>query len=161
MSSTGWFELGKSVQGHYHFVLKSGNAQVILVSQEYKSRGAAHEGIEAVRACAHADAHYSRKTSANGKPFFDLKAANHEVIGTSQLYADDASRDEGIAAVKAHGATHTVKDHTEHEAAHHEGHAAAHKTAAKTTHKAEHNAAHKTVHKAAAKTAAHKTAAKR
>lgn len=118
MSSTGWFELSKNAHGQFRFVLKSGNAETILMSQEYGSRRAAEEGIEAVRKSAHGDAHYERKAATNGRPYFDLRSANHEVIGTSQLYADVATCEEGIAAVKAHGATHAVKDRSErpHEA---------------------------------------------
>jgi uncharacterized protein YegP (UPF0339 family) len=47
--------------------------------------------------------------AANGKAFFNLKAANHMVIGTSQQYATEASRERGIASVKAAGGSKTVK----------------------------------------------------
>lgn len=30
---------------------------------------------------------YDKKTATNGKEYFNLKAGNHQVIGTSQLYA--------------------------------------------------------------------------
>ncbi|WP_222846683.1 YegP family protein [Chitinolyticbacter meiyuanensis] len=33
------------------------------------------------------DERYDRKTSTNGKAYFTLKAANHQVIGASQMYA--------------------------------------------------------------------------
>lgn len=50
--------------------------------------------------------------SSNGKPYFNLKAANQQVIGTSHMYASEQARDAGIAAVKANGASTTVKDNT-------------------------------------------------
>jgi len=61
--------------------------------------------------CAN-DTRYEKKESSNGKFYFNLKAANHQVIGTSQMYASAASRDEGISATKASGVTTTVKDNT-------------------------------------------------
>lgn len=112
MSASGWYELSKSTKGHYRFVLKSANAETILTSAEYSSHSAAEKGIDAVRAAAHVHAHYECKTAVNGKPYFDLKAANHQVVGTSQMYSSDEARDEGIAAVKTHAAARTVKDHT-------------------------------------------------
>ncbi|MNP86800.1 hypothetical protein D3C76_1872600 [compost metagenome] len=58
------------------------------------------------------DERYEKKTAANGKFHFNLKAANHQVIGSSQLYASEQSRETGIASVKNNGASQTVKDLT-------------------------------------------------
>jgi uncharacterized protein YegP (UPF0339 family) len=108
----GWFELGKSADGQFRFVLKAGNAETILTSELYTTKSSAQAGIASVQANSGDDARYERKTASNGKPFFNLKAANHQVIGTSQMYASEASRDGGIASVKANGATTTIKDNT-------------------------------------------------
>ena len=108
----GWFELSKSTDGQHRFVLKAGNGEVILTSELYHAKASAENGIESVRANAAQDARYEKKTAANGKLFFNLKAANHQVIGTSQMYASEASRETGIASVKANGASPTVKDLT-------------------------------------------------
>ncbi|MGH1349011.1 MAG: YegP family protein, partial [Nannocystales bacterium] len=54
----------------------------------------------AVKTNAPIDARYEKKTSTSGSPYFVLKAGNHEVIGTSQMYTSTASRDDGIEAVK-------------------------------------------------------------
>jgi len=40
--------------------------------------------------------------AANGKPFFNLKATNGQVIGNSQMYASERTRDNGIASVMKH-----------------------------------------------------------
>ena len=108
----GWFELSKSSDGQYRFLLKAGNAETILTSEQYQSKSSAEGGIASVQANSPLDERYDRKTSANGKAFFNLKAANHQVIATSQMYASESSRDGGIAAVKANGATTVVKDNT-------------------------------------------------
>jgi uncharacterized protein len=106
----GWFELSKSSDGQFRFVLKAGNADTILTSELYKAKGSAEAGIASVQANCTTEARYDRKTSSNGKEFFNLKAANSQVIGTSQMYASAASREDGIASVKANGTTKTVKD---------------------------------------------------
>lgn len=106
----GWFELHQSKDGQYRFVLKAGNAETILASEQYRTKRSALKGIAAVQKNSPLDTRYVRKTSSNGKPFFTLKAGNHQVIGTSELYESESSRDKGIASVKTNGASTTVKD---------------------------------------------------
>lgn len=108
----GWFELSKSSDGQFYFVLKAGNAEVILTSELYKAKASAENGIASVQTNCANDARYERKTASNGKPFFNLKAANSQVIGTSQMYASESSRETGIASVKNNGVTKMTKDNT-------------------------------------------------
>lgn len=108
----GWYELSKSSDGQFRFVLKAGNAETILTSELYKSKAAAENGIASVQSNCAQDERYERKTASNGKPFFNLKAANHQIIGASQMYSSEASRDGGIASVKSNGASSTIKDNT-------------------------------------------------
>ena len=110
--ATGWFELSKSKDGQFRFVLKAANAETILTSELYTTKGAAQNGIASVQANSGHDERYEKKVASNGKPYFNLKAANHQVIGTSQMYASEQSRDGGIASVKANGGSATVKDLT-------------------------------------------------
>lgn len=109
----GWYELSKSdMNGQFQFVLKAGNAETILTSEQYTTRTAAENGIASVQKNSPDEARYERKAAGNGKPYFVLKAANHQIIGQSQLYASEASRDNGIESVKKNGPTTTVKDLT-------------------------------------------------
>ena len=109
-----WFELNRSGNGEFNFVLKAANDQVILRSEQYDSKASAQGGIASVQANSHGDERYERKDSSDGKSFFNLKALNHQVIGTSQMYASLDARDAGIASVKANGRTTTVRDTTDH-----------------------------------------------
>lgn len=108
----GWFELNKSEKGQFHFVLKAGNAETILTSEMYNTKGAAENGIASVQINSSDDQRYERKVSSNQKPYFNLKAANHQVIGSSQMYSSEEARDKGIASVKTNGSTQTIKDNT-------------------------------------------------
>lgn len=110
---SGWFELKKSKSDDYYFVLKAGNGEVILTSEMYKSRSSAENGIASVQNNCGMDARYERATSSNGKFRFNLKAANHQVIGTSELYEAERSREAGIESVKVNGKSTAVKDNTQ------------------------------------------------
>lgn len=96
----GWYELNKSADGQFRFVLKAGNAETILTSELYAAKPSALNGIASVQTNAPLDERYERKTAGNGKFFFTLLAANRQVIGTSQMYVSEATRDGGIASVK-------------------------------------------------------------
>ncbi|MCQ4145120.1 YegP family protein [Vogesella sp. AC12] len=108
----GWFELSKSSDGQFRFVLKAGNAETILSSELYHTRAAAENGIASVQANSPLEERYERKTATNGKAFFNLKAGNHQVIGSSQMYSSEAARDNGIDSVKTNGTSTTIKDLT-------------------------------------------------
>ncbi len=107
---SGWFELKKASDGQFRFVLKAGNAETILTSELYKAKPSAQSGIASVQVNCGNDDRYETLESKNGKFYFNLKAANHQVIGTSQMYSSAQSRDAGIASVKTNGTTSTIKD---------------------------------------------------
>lgn len=108
----GWYELTKNAKGQFSFVLKAGNAETILRSEQYESRGAAENGIASVRKNSPLDERYERKDASDGRTFFNLKAGNHQVIGTSQMYSSPSGRDNGIESVKKNGPSTTIKDRT-------------------------------------------------
>ncbi|RZO93791.1 MAG: DUF1508 domain-containing protein [Limnobacter sp.] len=108
----GYFELSKSSDGQFKFALKAGNHETILTSELYKTKAAAENGIESVQKNCGDAARYEKKVAANGKHHFNLKAANHQIIGSSQMYASEASCDGGIESVKTNGKSTTVKDST-------------------------------------------------
>lgn len=109
----GWFELAKASNGQFKFVLKAGNGEVILASELYTALAGAANGIASVQKNAADPARYESKVAANGKHHFNLKAANHQIIGSSQLYASEAACRNGIASVQSNGVSTTVKDLTE------------------------------------------------
>lgn len=108
----GYYDLRKSTNGEFHFTLKAGNGEPILSSQMYGSKSAAHTGIASVQANSPSDSQYDRMTSVAGQPYFNVKAANHQVICTSQMYSSTSARDAGITSVKANGPTKDVRDNS-------------------------------------------------
>lgn len=105
----GWYELKQNDKGQYSFSLKAGNGEVILRSEQYESRASAENGIASVQKNSPVAERYERKEASDGRSDFNLKAGNHQVIGSGQMYQSAASRDEGIESVMANGPSETVK----------------------------------------------------
>lgn len=106
----GKFHLKKSSDGQYRFVLKAANGETILTSELYKQKTSALNGIESVKKNAPIDARYERKVDKAGHPRFNLKAANHEIIGTIEGYNSESARDNGIESVKNNAPEAAVVD---------------------------------------------------
>ena len=98
------FEFRKSDNGHYSFILLDDDDKTLLKSEQYNSKASAQNGIESIRKNSAEDSRYELKESSNGKFYFNLKAANGQIIGTSPLTGDTAARDAAIAKVKAEAA---------------------------------------------------------
>jgi len=106
----GYFELKTASSGKPHFTLKAANHEVILSSEIYESKAAALAGIESVRSNGGDPASFEKKTSTAGQPYFVLKATNGQVIGSSQMYASEATRDIGIVSVMTNAPTAEVRE---------------------------------------------------
>ncbi|KKK73220.1 hypothetical protein LCGC14_2896020, partial [marine sediment metagenome] len=80
--------------------LKAGNGEIILSSEGYTTKSACLNGIDSVKKNSPNDSQYEKKETTAGKYMFNLKAANHQIIGTSQSYTSASGRDNGIESVK-------------------------------------------------------------
>lgn len=108
----GYYELKTTEGGKTHFTLHAGNHEVILSSQLYAEKSSAENGIESTRTHGTHEARYERKLSAKGEPYFLLRAPNGQIIGTSEMYGSEASRDNGIRSVVTNCTSIIVKDLT-------------------------------------------------
>jgi uncharacterized protein len=95
----GTFEITKAKDGQTFFHLKAANGQIILGSEMYRTKESALNGIESVKKNAPLAERYEKLASKNGKFYFTLRAANSQVIGNSEMYESESSRDNGIDAV--------------------------------------------------------------
>ena len=108
----GKFVITLRKDGEYQFNLKAGNGQVILSSQGYAGKPSCLNGIESVRKNSQDDSKFERKESSSGKPYFNLKATNSQVIGNSEMYESVAACENGIESVKKNAPDATVEDQT-------------------------------------------------
>ena len=108
----GKFELYTDKAGETRFRLKAGNGEIILASEGYKQKASALNGIESVKKNSQIDARFERRETSGGAPRFNLKASNGQVIGTSESYSSEASRENGIASVMKNAPEARVEDLT-------------------------------------------------
>lgn len=106
----GKFVISKRTNGEFQFNLKADNGQVILTSEGYSSKAGCENGISSVKTNSQDDSKFDRKTSSNGKPYFNLKASNGQIIGTSEMYESTSGRDNGIASVKSNAPSASTED---------------------------------------------------
>ena len=95
----GKFVITVRKNGEFQFNLKASNGQVVLTSEGYTTKTACLNGVESVRKNSQDPAKFEVKVAKNGKPFFNLKATNGQVIGASQMYATERTLKLGIASV--------------------------------------------------------------
>ncbi|RYZ19958.1 MAG: DUF1508 domain-containing protein [Chitinophagaceae bacterium] len=106
----GKFVITKRTNGEFQFNLKADNSQTILTSEGYSTKAGCENGIASVKSNASDDSRYEKKTSTNNKYYFNLKASNGLIIGTSEMYESAGSRDTGIASVKSTAPGASVDD---------------------------------------------------
>ena len=99
--------------GEFQFNLKATNGQVILTSQGYKTKASCLNGVESVKKNSQDEKRFEIKEAANGKPFFNLMATNGQVIGSSQMYANEVNMKNGIASVMNNAPDAEIVDLTE------------------------------------------------
>ena len=105
----GKFELKKSKNDKFFFSLLAGNG---LSSEMYEAKASAVNGIESVKKNAAEAGRFDKLTGKDGSPYFTLKAGNGQVVGQSQMYSSEATRDAGIASVMANAPGAAVDDQT-------------------------------------------------
>lgn len=96
----GKFVIKTGSNGQYYFSLKADNGEKILSSEGYTSKAGCNNGIDSVKTNVRADGNYDRRTSTDGKFYFNLKANNGQIIGTSEMYDSSTGRENGIESVK-------------------------------------------------------------
>ncbi len=108
----GKFVIKKDKSDQFRFNLKAGNGQIILSSEAYTTKTACNNGIESVRTNSQDDNRFDRLEAKNGSPYFNLKAGNGQIIGTSEMYSSKDAMETGIASVKNNAPDATVEDNS-------------------------------------------------
>ena len=103
------FEIFKSEKtDKYYFRLKAANGEIILTSQAYVDKANCEKGVASVQANSGMREKFVENVANDGKLFFNLVAANGQVIGTSQMYAAKDGMNKGIESVMSNGPTAQV-----------------------------------------------------
>ena len=108
----GHYELKQAKNQQFYFVLKAGNGEVILTSEMYTTKAAALSGIASVQVNAIERERFAINMARDGQFYFNLKANNHQVIGTSEMYTAVASAKKGIHSVQFNSHSDQIEDQT-------------------------------------------------
>ncbi len=108
----GKFECYKDKAGEFRFRLKAGNGENILSSEGYKSKSSCTNGIASVQKNCSNPKCFEKTTTSGGAFRFNLKSSNGQVIGTSQSYKTEASRDNGIESIARAATGAKIDDQT-------------------------------------------------
>ncbi len=95
----GKFLVSQRANSEFQFNLLADNNEVILTSQGYSNRTGCENGILSVKENSLRDEAFERSVSSSGKPYFNLKAKNAQIIGTSQMYESVPAMEKGIQSV--------------------------------------------------------------
>lgn len=106
----GTFLISKRKNDEFQFVLKAGNGQIILASEGYTTKASCDNGVESVRKNSQDDARFDKLEAKSGKFYFNLKATNGQIIGSSEMYESVAARDNGIESVKKNAPDADIKE---------------------------------------------------
>lgn len=107
----GYFTIFQSEKDkQFYYNLKADNHEIILASEGYTAKENALNGIHAVQKNAAFEERYDRRISKDNQDYFVLKAANGEIIGTSELYKSKAAMENGIVSVMKNGSSSPIKE---------------------------------------------------
>ena len=101
VSKSAYFETFQGLDGHYYFSMTAANGQNVLRSQGYTKLASAQNGVASVLANGNDKRQFDVKQASNGDFYFNLRAANNEIIGTSELYASKSNAERGARTVRA------------------------------------------------------------
>ncbi|MEX0739818.1 MAG: YegP family protein [Pseudohongiella sp.] len=108
----GKFQIFNGSNKQYYFRLKASNGETIGHSEGYIAKQSAENGIASVRANSQSDSRYTIFQGSDKQYYFNLKAANGEIILSSEGYVTKQGAENGKEAVKKYAPTADVEDLT-------------------------------------------------
>lgn len=106
------FYIRNSTNNQFYFKLTAHNGETILTGETYLSKQSCKDGIQSVKEHSPYNAYYRKLIASNGQYYFNLISGNNQIIGTSEMYNNSYSRDNGIASVKANAPSAAIIDET-------------------------------------------------
>ena len=94
----------------FSFIFVNAEGKTIVKSENYAQKASAKNGIESVKKNCQDDDRYELKESSNGKPFFNIKSTNGQIVGTSALFSNETERSAAIAELKANSTDAEVSE---------------------------------------------------
>ena len=94
----------------WQFNLKADDGSTLLLSEGYTTKLACMNGVESVIKNSVSEGRYDKAKNKGGKWYFNLKAGNGQIIGTSPAFADESACDEAMASVMSQAGDAPVEE---------------------------------------------------
>lgn len=95
------FDVFVGADGDYYFRFVAANGEILLRSEGYTTRQGADNGIDSVVANAPDTRNVDVRQAVDGQWYFTVKAANEEIIATSEMYVSKFNAERGARTVRA------------------------------------------------------------
>ncbi|MFK8005035.1 MAG: DUF1508 domain-containing protein [Saprospiraceae bacterium] len=89
-------------KNQYYFRVFNSIDEQVLKSEAYEAKAGRDNGINSFKKNAPFPERYERLTSTNGKFYFNVKAANHQIVATSLMFDSEEKRESVIAEIIAY-----------------------------------------------------------
>ncbi|MCD0472685.1 YegP family protein [Flavobacterium sp. JAS] len=96
----GKFVITKKECGKFQVCLKSNTGQVLLTSQELRSKISCRKAIEQLRTYTQEVDKFHKKTATDWELYFYLKSTNGRTIGISSRFPSALARDQAIKMIQ-------------------------------------------------------------
>jgi uncharacterized protein len=110
------FQIFEGLDNQYYFRLRARNGEIILQSEGYTSKSGAQLGVGSVRRHGDTRDNYEVRGAKDGSCYFVLRADNGilpgQVIGVSEMYANNTNAEAGIASVMGLAPIAPLEDET-------------------------------------------------
>lgn len=93
------FVIDKAADEQFYFTLIDEKGSAILKGEQYKTKSLCINAINSVKVNTPYDNRYEKKTSADGKHYFNILSTAGNVLGVSVMYNSSAIRDDTIKYV--------------------------------------------------------------
>jgi uncharacterized protein YegP (UPF0339 family) len=94
----------------YTFAFIDSEGKSVVRSENYQAKKGALNGIASIKKNCVNDRRYETKETKNGKFYFNVKASNGQVVGTSAFFSTMEERSSAVARFKADAADAAVEE---------------------------------------------------
>ena len=106
------YQIKKSINNQFYWVLYASNVEPILTSSEqYNAKQGCQTSIASSKKNV-ADSNFKRLRATNGQYYFLQIAGNYEELGKSEMYQTSQDCENGIASVKRNAPIANIEDTT-------------------------------------------------
>jgi uncharacterized protein len=101
VSRSAFFETFEGLDGRHYFNLTASNGESVLRSEGYSTASSAEAAVFSILEHASDARNFDVREASNGDFYFNVKASNGHVIGTSQFYSTKSNAERGARTVRS------------------------------------------------------------